>query len=253
MSYSLKDILLYTSCPLKLKYRLEGGEKLLYDVNDKLLIAEALKDTFIKYFQITGLGRTPTNKYLYSYFSSKWSEYTAFCGDLAMRTKSLSDVMLQAQEKIFRINKFLGKREIVAAAFPYERSIKGHTITDTIDLILVDQPKSSESGTELSLISLDTSMTKSNPHSFHGRIRALLNLAYAKRDLINAAARPRMKLLNLFLDKEMDIDLEREHRFNYPRMISSICTAIDNKMYYPTSNVETCSTCIFRKECAWSS
>lgn len=231
----------------------EQGEEILSDVDDKLLVSEALRDTAIKYFQYVGLGKSCTKKFLYSYFSTRWAEYNATYGKLGKRTKSLSDTILKAQDRIANLDSLLEKDfQVAAVAFPYERSLGQIVVTDTIDLISLNKIRSDGGATEVNITVFDSNISNSNASSFPTRIRALMSLAYARRELLGSDLNINTKVVNLFNGTHQMIDLTREHRFNYPRLLRNIAHQCSADLFYPTSLSTVCVTCPFRICCSWS-
>jgi CRISPR/Cas system-associated exonuclease Cas4 (RecB family) len=232
----------------------ELGEELAYDVDDKHLVSEALRDTVVKYFQYVGFGKACTKKFLYSFFSTRWSEYNTAYGSLAKRTKHLSDTILKAQKNLSNIDSLLEKDfQIAAVAFPYERAVGSIVVADTIDLISVNKLRGDNGTTEVNIVVLDTTDTNASSNLFAVRMRALMSLAYARRDLLGSDLNINTKVVNFLSGSHKNVSLSREHRFNYPRLLKSIAKNIEDKNFYPTSVASVCKTCVFRMDCQWRS
>jgi hypothetical protein len=247
--YLLKDICLYTVCPLKLFYKNAGKQMIVSDADDRYIISTALRETYIKYFQLKGLGKPMSIRRAAALFSSLAFDYkskwTKDSSKFFQDTKSLVD----AHSLVVNIDKFLNPSdELVAALFPLERNIGQHIVKDESDLIIFRHPPKKESYVEIVYFDISN---RDDPVDFNLLLRANFGLSVVTRELMGEALTIKSTLYNLLSGKITEITLSREHRFNYQKLIRNIINGIEAKVYYPRPSYGTCEHCSYSNNCSW--
>jgi CRISPR/Cas system-associated exonuclease Cas4 (RecB family) len=159
---------------------------------------------------------------------------------------------LKANELALKVKDVYDKsdREIIATKYPIERSIRGFVVKDSVDVIVLKSngPKKPKT---LELYQLTTQLSKDTTVTFFDTLKALLSISMIRRDFSLDIPVKCIVLNTLNLQKK-EITLEKKHRVNYPRIISSIVKSIENDVFYPRESKETCANCIFKNKCIWS-
>lgn len=244
--------MLYASCPLKYQYLDADGPREFYTLDERELVALALKDTCIKYLQTRGLRKPWTSKQAIAFLSRRWAYYQSISSEQTVNQSKVTQVLLKAQDRAINIHKLFSVRdEVAAVSMPIERSFRDLTVRDTIDAIIVSKTFRGRA-TSIELLVLDAGLENPSNQSFVARVRAMLAITYSHRYLLDYKAPLRSYILNVYNGTRREISLSKDHRFNYSKLLRNIQHGIDNKVFYPRPSEETCKYCVYRKRCKWS-
>jgi len=236
-------------CPLKWELHKKYELDIPCDADSSTIITSALKDTFIKHFQMLGLRSPWTTGSSLKYLSKRWQEYRDKFAAFDIKTKQVVNDLAQAQQVVMDIDNIFAKNsDIVAVNFPIERTIRGYTITDNIDLIL----QHTKPEPYLQLIYFDTSINKNTNKSFDTSLRACVGYSAVHRDLVSYSTDVRVTKLHLLSGKASGLVLSRDYKVNYPRIISNLCKQMESRNTYPRPSAIFCKNCVFNNNCHWA-
>lgn len=247
--YYLPDLCLYATCPLKVKYKQQGVPAIVSCADDRYIISTALRDTYIKYFQMKGLGKPITisraaamfSKLAFSYKKQYAQSNSIFFND--------TQLLIDAHALVVGIEKFLNPTdELIAANFPLERVIGGHLIRDESDLIVFRHPPNKESYVDI--IYFDTNAEIKVP-DFNLLLRVNFGLSVVTRELMGEALKIKSTLYNILSGNLREIVLSREQRFNYQRLIKNIINGVEAGAFYPRPSFGACEHCSYKTICSW--
>jgi hypothetical protein len=166
--------------------------------------------------------------------------------------RDISNTVLAAHDRILRFDTTLTKNDEVGVInLPFERSFKDFIVTDCIDSIVVTKdPKTKVSSVRL--IVLDNSLASPGENDFHSCLRAMISVAYAKRELTSVNEHIVSEVYNPYTNSRRVLNLTKALRVNYPSVIRNIVDSMNRKTYYPVANSNNCKSCVYNKECMWS-
>lgn len=158
--------------------------------------------------------------------------------------------LIAAHDSVLKMPSLLNPTdELVAVNYPLERTIRGITVQDEVDLIFLRHPPSKESYVEM--IYLDTSLRMPNEADFGFLLKANYGYSVVQRELIGSSIQVRCTILNVLTNKRIEISFKEEQRFNYQRLISNLSKGIENEIFYPRPSFGACDTCTFKQTCSW--
>lgn len=246
--YSLDDIILYLDCPLKREFYSKDKKSIPYYSDERTNITYALKDTYIKHYQMYGL-RSPWGVgSSLGFFSKRLLDYKGLTESYQKKYVNTIDLTYEARESIFNIESILEKNyEIVATNYLIERSFKDYTITDIVDLIFYNKKENI-----IEVIYLDTSYYKNSSIDFSTVLRMCIANSVLRRELIGYESNLRYTQYHMISQQKYNVKLLREYKINYLKIIKSTCKSIDMSFYYPKTNKDSCRNCLYNNDCAWS-
>jgi hypothetical protein len=227
----------------------EYGASVSHNADERTIVSSALRDTFIKHFQMLGMKRSWNTSSAVRFFSKRWAFYRDQFQKPKDRYGRTTTLLVKAQDTLLRLPSiFDSGYELAAVNFPTELSIREWLICDSLDLVVT---KKNRHGTDIELYFLDDSLHAKDMNDFGVLLRATVGLSSAKNDLIGTNSKVKCFLLHTLSLKKQEIILEKEHRTHYPRLIGNIIRGIETSSIYPRSSYEECTHCTYRNVCSW--
>lgn len=157
---------------------------------------------------------------------------------------------MKAQDSVLNLDKVLPPTaEIAAVNFPTEIKVRDKIVTDSLDLVTVNQRSKKEKIVELYFF--DESLHVESGNDFGMLMKATTGVSSAKKDLLGYSTKVKCYLLNVFSLEKREILLTKEHKTHYPRLLSNIVGGIEANAIYPRSSYESCKQCLYRNICTW--
>ena len=248
--YYLRDLISYTSCPLKYKLQQDAGAVGLCDLSSNTIISSALADTYLKACHLFSQRRPFSTQERAKHFSKLWyalkKKFIKHGGSESRAHAQL----LSSHNKIIKMSRPIPTDwDASVVDFNTERVMSGYLIKDKLDLVLVN----SKNTTEIELVFLDKSLCKESETDFAMHLRAAFNLHYFKGELIGTPGlNIRCVVLNLHHGYRKTLQLKPELLKRYRHTIVDIIKSIELNLYYPRPGIEECKHCLFRNSCHFS-
>jgi len=237
--YKLSDLALYMECPLKWHYKTENSINDIYLSDSRMIVSSALRDTYIKHFQMVGSRRPWSVNLAAKFFSTRWDTYNKLIKSVSRSTRPLID----AHEKVLNIFDIIPEGfQVAAANYPTSRRIGQYIIESEIPAVLVKND-------ETVIILIDPSSKKESELDYAAQLTAVFNIGCFKRDVGFASTPTSAIIMNTYHGYSREIDMNRKAKINYPRIITRICQCLDDKVVYPRSGQDSCSHCVLSNTC----
>lgn len=247
MEYNLSDLILYATCPYKYRYKVESKSGTSIYADDSFIVASALKESYLWYFQRLGLNSPIKPLELTRHFSKKCLDYKRASFSDTSNIVLDAKLLIQAHDLVLNADKILGpKDELVAVSYPVERTFKESLIKDTVDLIVLRRPKNEPPYVNVMFINIKGEL----PNDFNLLLRAHFGYSVVLRELAKDL-KVVCTVLDVLSNKTSVISLKPNERVAYVRIINSLILGIRSKVYYPRPSNGACETCTFRSVCAW--
>ena len=220
-------------------------------MDDRTIIATALKDTYIKYFQMTGMRRRWSSGMSTRYFSRRWHELSQEFNKLNKKRRRIAPLLLKAHDHAVKVQELYDVHcEIIAAKFPVQYNIRSAIVKSSVDLILLRHPPRGQR--VLEIYYFDDSLSKKDRVSFEATVRAMLGLASVRRDLGTRELPTKCILFNVLGTWKKEIALRQDQQTNYPRVLRALVKGIEAEAIYPRASSDACEHCTFNSKCQWS-
>lgn len=224
-----------------------------YTNNDtRYCISSSLISVYLHYFQQKGLGNNLTLRALNTSFSKKLVDLELISPNSIATNKVNASDLISYLDSISKFFDYASRPfpELVATNFPIERVFKIESgnckINSLQDLIFYDHSKNIVKFVTF----VDSSQYTDN--LFGSTLKSCFNFVQLKRDLLGEDTIIKHYILDVFSIKETEVILDQSHRLNYPRVLKSIVTSIENKVFYPRASHSACASCEFKNKCNWS-
>jgi hypothetical protein len=245
--YNLQDILTYLACPAKLKNQNEGSYVPIHDCDGRLVLSTALKDTYIKSFQMFGAHRFWSQQNASAFFSKRWAYYRDEIKKAGLVFKHSTDHLLETFDHVLEMHQIIHSNwELAIANYPTERSFRGSTVETTIDAAFI-LPNTNK----IKLLFLDPSPCKESNNNYALHLKAMLCTGTFKRELGHHTHDVSSVVLNTFHNYTKPIVPNKRSKVNYPKVIRDVTQSIDQQNYYPIANAENCKYCLYKDKCFW--
>jgi hypothetical protein len=237
-------------CPLKAKLYQKAKLNLPSWADSRTLVSAALTDTYVKSCHMYAQKKPFSSKAKVEYFSKQWNayknRYTAAGGPL---TRIHNQVVI-AHEKILNMDNLIPDGwDFVLVSYPFDRVISGSTVSDRLDLVLVNKKDT----TNVKLILLDPTVCEETDKDYGTQLRALFCLMYFKRELTST---PDLNVTcyvkNLYHGYERQLTLSASDRLAYRRVIKNVISSMEAGLYYPRASADACKHCLFKTQCSFS-
>lgn len=215
--------------------------------DDSFIVASALRDAYIRYFQRLGISSPLKPIELTKYFSKKCLDYKRASWNDTTSIVLDAKLLIQAHDLVLNAHQLLGpKDELIAVSYPAERSFKGSLIKDTIDVIILRRPHNKEA--YVNLVYFDTKSVNAN--DFNNLLRAHFGYSVVLREL-SKDFKVVCTVLDVLSNKSHVISLKPNERVAYVRIINNLIQGVESKVYYPRPSNGACESCAYKTVCSW--